>query len=222
MGRVSRLSAPALTRDNGPPADFNARGIVEAIRIMFHISGTAFTDTRFEAEGDNSMQGFKARGALKANMDRAPVLIYKGAEIGQSMAIARFVAQKLGFFGSDEVEAAKVDMIVEHVRDIRSKYQDARVGKTGDELEAAKAAFIKETLPVWLEKIDATMGDAGFAVGSKISLADIALQQVILDYFDDKEGAVAACAKAPKCLAAAQKVNEAAKGWMESRPVTKF
>ena len=111
-------------------------------------------------------------------MDRAPVLVYKGTSIGQSKSMERFLAKKLGFAGANEIEEAQIDQISEHVRDIRTKYADARVGKTGDELEAAKATFIAEALPVWMEKLEKTLPGTNFAVGDKMSLADVYIQQL--------------------------------------------
>jgi hypothetical protein len=67
------------------------------------------------------------------NMDRAPVLLYTEAgtttTIGQSKAIERFVARKLGLYGSNEIESALIDIICEHIRDIKQKYSDVKTGK---------------------------------------------------------------------------------------------
>jgi hypothetical protein len=71
--------------------------------------------------------GFKAamdKGELDANMKRAPVIVVDGKlEIGQSKTIERYLARRLGLLGSDEAEAAQIDAITEHVRDIKDKYQ---------------------------------------------------------------------------------------------------
>ncbi len=46
-----------------------------------------------------------------------PVLEYHGKRLGQSLAIARFLAGKAGLYGRDEVEKASVDAIVDYVSD---------------------------------------------------------------------------------------------------------
>ena len=58
---------------------------------------------------------------LAANMNRVPVLEVRDAEgtlqatVGQSKAIERFVARQLHFMGRNEIEAAQIDMICEHM-----------------------------------------------------------------------------------------------------------
>jgi glutathione S-transferase len=160
---------------------------------------------------------------LAPNLNRGPVLIYKGTSIGQSKTIERFVAKKLGFAGSDELEEAAIDCLCEHIRDVKLDYTKARMGKTeGEELEKAKKEWLETGLKTWMEKLEPTLtGSNGFAVGSKLSLADIQLQQLILDFFDDKAAAEAACVNSPKVLKSAKLAHEASKEWMAKRPVTK-
>lgn len=106
--------------------------------------------------------------------------------------------------------------------DVHTSYSKIRLGKEGDALEAAKKTFIGEALPNWFERIDKVLtGTNGYAVGSKLSLADITFHNIVLDFFDDKEGAVAACKNAPKVLESARTGEEAAKEWLASRPETK-
>jgi hypothetical protein len=45
---------------------------------------------------------------------------------GQSKTIERFVARQHGFLGSNELEAAQVDMICEHMRDIKQMFVNGR------------------------------------------------------------------------------------------------
>ena len=72
-------------------------------------------------------------------------------------------------------------------RDIKQKYSDAKGHRKGAELIAAKNVFMKEALPKWMGRLEASLvGDPGFAVGDRLSLADITLQQNVRDYFDDK------------------------------------
>ena len=43
------------------------------------------------------------------------------------MAIERFVARRVGCLGADDVEAAQIDAVTEHVRDVKQAYQKVRV-----------------------------------------------------------------------------------------------
>jgi glutathione S-transferase len=44
------------------------------------------------------------------NLDRLPILEVDGVAIGQSKAIERFVAAKVGLLGASPIEAAHIDM----------------------------------------------------------------------------------------------------------------
>ena len=166
---------------------------------------------------------FQASDAFFLNMDRVPILTYNESfQLGHSKAIERFVAKKLGLFGASDLEEAKIDMITEHVRDIKDKYNSAKLGKKDDDLAAAKVNFLANELPNWMKKLEKCLDSDGFAVGSRISLADVYLHQLILDYFDDLEAASRAVEECPKIKASANKVAEAAKVYFDTRPVTKF
>ncbi len=46
-----------------------------------------------------------------------PVLEFHGKRLGQSLAIARFLAGKADIYGADEMERAQIDAIVDYVSD---------------------------------------------------------------------------------------------------------
>eukprot|EP01041_Mallomonas_annulata_P006071 gene6071-12246_t len=198
---------------------FDIRGLAENTRVMFAISGTTFNDVRY---GLNSPEFGEAKGSgdLTFNMDRAPILIYNGTAIGQARTIERFVAKKMGFFGADDIEAAHVDMIAEHIRDIKQFYSQAKAGKKDDELAEAKAKFMSEKFPEWMAKLEKCLGSSGFAVGNKMSLADVVINELIQDFFDDKAGATAAISACPKIAASVRLVAEAAKDYFANRPLS--
>ena len=155
-------------------------------------------------------------------MDRIPILEYNGMQIGQSKTIERFVAKKLGFMGANEVEEALIDMICEHVRDIKQKYSDAKAGKKDDELNEAKHKYLYTDFPAWMAKLEKCLGSNGFAVGDKMSLADITIQQLVQDFFDEKDAGAAAISSCPRISASVDVVATAGKTWFETRPVTNF
>lgn len=206
---------------------FNARGVAEQIRILFAISKTQYEDFRYNIDPATfarpEFEEAQATGAFDANMGRLPIFSHGDVSFGQTKAIERYVAKQLGMFGSNDAEAAQIDCTVENVRDIKQKYADCRAGKKDEELAAAKAKFVTEELPKWAEKLEKSIpGTAGFAVGDKISLADVAIFNVVADYMDDKEGVLAAFAACPKALASVEKVKEAAAEWLAGRPETAF
>ena len=83
--------------------------------------------------------------------------------------------------GSNSIEAALIDMVTEHVRDIKQAYNDAKAGKTGDDQKAAKTEFITnlEKLPSWFAKLENTLSGNGFG----IFLIFICHTIIIINYF---------------------------------------
>ena len=154
-------------------------------------------------------------------MGRAPILYVDGTAIAQSKTIERFVGRKLGFMGANDIEAAQVDAICEHVADIKKTYSDCKVGKKDEELAAAKAKWIGETFPEWCAKLEKCLGGNGFAIGSKLSLADLVIFSIV-ELVDDKAGAESALNANPKLAASLAATKAAAAGWIAKRPDTKF
>jgi len=84
-----------------------------------------FTDERFPikvVDGNfirDEFIAYKDTGKLAANMHRAPVLFVGDAVIGQSKSIERYLAKRANFFGNNATEEALIDMLAEHIRDIK-------------------------------------------------------------------------------------------------------
>jgi len=206
---------------------FNTRGLAEASRIMFALANVEYEDKRYPIDTTTfARPEFDAdakNNAFEVNMGRVPILTINGkTQIGQSRSIDRFVAKQFGFFGSNDIEGAHIDMIGEHTRDIAQKYFDARAGKKDAELATAKENFVHNELPQWLAKLEKTLHGDGFAVGNKLSLADIYIYRVVYELFDDKAGARKAAEPNPRIIAIADKVAVLAKDWIEKRPATLF
>jgi hypothetical protein len=144
--------------------------------------------------------------------------------------------------GSTPLEAAKIDSLCEWVRDFKDMYQKVR-NASADEKEEAKSKFFGETLPerlVAFNKIVAvtvtssqcseenvfnfTGSEQLYAVGNKLSLADIVIYAFLVEFFDDKELAQKAYETCDKLKAVVNTVSnvEGIKKWLETRPQTPF
>ncbi len=150
-----------------------------------------------------------------------PLLYIDGAPVlGQSKAIERFLAARFGLLGANDIEAAQVDMLGEHVRDVKDAYGKAKAAGNAD-------AFLADELPKWLAKLEhcvSVTGKDGHAVGSKLSLAGLQIYSLCVEFFDAKEAAAKAYAGLPCITAIVAKVagNEKLKAWQAARPVTAF
>ena len=159
-----------------------------------------------------------ALALLYKQMARAPVLIINDhnhdhgtpclqLEIGQSKTIERYLARRLDLLGDSEADAAQIDAITEHMRDIKDMYKKAKTDK--DE----KAKYFAEVMPAFMQKMEKAIarvggGKDGALIGSTLSLADVTLFVFMTDFFDDKELAKASVAKCLRLLASIKATGE--------------
>ncbi len=113
-------------------------------------------------------------------------------------------------------------MLAEHVRDIKQKYNEfSRIGKKREDFDTLEAKFLAEELPIWFGRFEKCLsGTNGFAIGDRISLADVAIHNIIKDYFTDFAASTKAAEACPHILASVAHVEREAKVWLETRPVT--
>ena len=214
---------------------FDARGAAEVIRTIFAATSVDYEDYRytFAMEVGQKPQiceqhGVdKEAGVFDANLKRLPILEFDGHRIGQSRAIERFVAKDLGLMGKGKIQEAEIDAYCEHIRDLREAYQKVRgnpFAPSTPEIDAAKEKWYDETMKQWMEKIENITCENGYAVGNKLSLADIVLYCTLTQAFSDGEKAMASYANCPKISAIVKRVgeNDGVKNWLATRPDNKF
>jgi glutathione S-transferase len=155
---------------------FNGRGRAETIRLAFAAAGIKYEDSRLEKTDWPALKPKTPWGSL-------PVLEVDGKQVGQSMAIARFVAKEGGLYGKNSVEAAVIDSVVDVVTDIREKAIPLAFMPDGPAKDAALKEFVEKTLPSILPNLQnlaaANPARSGFFVGDKISLADLHFYAII-------------------------------------------
>lgn len=217
---------------------FNARGAAEGIRLLFALGDEEYEDIRFDiTPGKMESPAFtaaKESGKLAMNLDRAPVLVTPdGATIGQSKAIERFLARRFGLMGSNEVEAAQIDCVAEHCRDVKDAQMRKRFSmfvkdKSEEEKEQAKQEWFETDMPAMLAKIETAVQETsmnGCAVGSLISLADLAIYSLLKGASPVYQAETLKAAEGCKSLLAiADSVasNPKISKWLEERPETSF
>lgn len=228
---------------------FNGRGLAETSRLIFAAAGVDFEDNRYPltvldwATFKMERKEFdedKANGKLWQSLDKLPFLEVDGEVICQSKTIERFLATKFDMMGSTPLETAKIDSLCECIRDFKDMYQKVRNASV-DEKEEAKSKFFGETLPerlVAFNKIVAvtscssseesvfnfTGSEQLYAVGSRLSLADIVIYAFLVEFFDDKEMVQKAYETCDKLKAIVNTVSnvEGIQKWLETRPQTPF
>lgn len=185
---------------------FDGRGLAEVPRMIFALAnmrpGHGFTDTRLSRKQFESM---KQKGLLESNLNRVPILKHNGETIGQSPAIARYLAKKLGFFGKTEMDAARIDAICEHVRDIQAAWR--KVMPYGAALSAEEKAAALDTwfdtpptpelegraerqLEWYVAQLDRLVAQSGpFSVGKSYSVADVYVYNLLGEVAPELEAA---------------------------------
>ena len=134
-----------------------------------------------------------------------PVVTVGEANVGQSTAINYFVAVEHGLLGSNNLEAAQILSINEHMKEVFDAFH-ALVPYGSEPTEEALVKWFEQGatdttgpadpserstrfLTWWLGRIELTLGDKGFAVGNKLSLADMQLYFTFADYLREGETA---------------------------------
>ena len=203
---------------------FGLQGVAETVRHVMALGEMEWTESKWAVDFKKvdmkdvantlpiASPGFaeaQKAGVLDPNMRRAPVAIIDGKDsIGQSKTIERYLARRLGLMGADEIEEAHIDMITEHVRDIKDKYQKAKADKE------EKATFFAEVMPDFMQRLEKVVagrsvhGEGPSLVGSKLSLADVTLYVFLTDFFDDKKSASASIEGCPRLQAAMKAVGD--------------
>ena len=219
---------------------FDAKGAAEICRILFKVGKIDFEDVRFpiafKSDGGieaNEYNEAKARGDLAANLNRVPILQLDDVQIGQSKAIERYIAKKCNLMGSNDEESALIDCIAEHVRDIKDRFVKV-VSEAGKIRSPERTAATKKWLTdgeysQWLAKLEASLPHhphhtKDYAVGNRLTYADISIWHLVCEFYEDKEASKAAARQFKRVDKIAQLVsdNPDVKKWLAERPQTKF
>ena len=133
--------------------------------------------------------------------NQVPTMEVDGKVIAQTGAIARYCGKQGGFYPrDDDLAAAKIDEIIDTATDITLAI-GRTFGMADAEKMAARAVLGKETLPMYLKALEKIMTDngstgssliklvfskfpilminAGFYVGSSLTIADLAMYRLV-------------------------------------------
>ena len=134
-----------------------------------------FEDVRFKSSEDWAA----GRADGKAPFGQFPTLEVDGKIVAQTGAIARYCGKMGGFYPrDDDFAAAKIDELIDTATDITVAVGTTMRMKDADEKMEARKVIAEVTLPKYLtalEKIMKENGSTGFYVGTKMTIADIAM-----------------------------------------------
>lgn len=123
--------------------------------------------------------------------------------IGQSAAINFYIASEHGLLGSSNLEAARIISISEHLKEMNTVWSGMvpfgtvpseeildkwfNQGATDSTGTADRAGYSTRFLTWWLGRIEGTLDSNGFAVGNKLSLADVLLHNAFGEVLREEE-----------------------------------
>ena len=142
-------------------------GRAEPLRILLHMGGIEFTDTRI------SFSDFgKSRGTypLKA----VPVIDVNGASYTQTNAMCRYFGKQTGLYPSDPWQGYLCDEIMETVEDALH-FIVRTFGLKDDELLQARQKLVDDRLTPYLKMLAERLEQAGgvYFTGNDFSIADL-------------------------------------------------
>jgi glutathione S-transferase len=175
---------------------FAARGRAELIRLVLAEAGVDYQEHPV-GKGTPPVDGrptdlaaLKATGTLP--FDAVPVWEEpSGLRLAQSGAIANHIARAHGLRGKDATGEARCDELLGAVDDVRLELRKLATAAAG-ERAALRAELASSTLPRWLGHLDRLLrnngGGGGFAVGTSVTVADLALWYLLEQIRDNGLG----------------------------------
>ena len=195
---------------------FNGRGRAELTRLVFAQAGVEYTDERLTGEEWPARKPHTPFGVL-------PVLEVDGKQLGGSLVMARYVAEKHGVAGSNDFENAIIASILDAVADLMTAIYSLMFEKDETKKPEKQKALEEQTIPTALanfEKFAAGNKD-GWLVGSKATYGDFGVY-LVLDHITattptvlDKYPALSQLKKNVESLPNIAK-------WIQTRPQTPF
>jgi len=202
---------------------FNIRGKAELARLVFAAAGQDYQDLRYKspmAPPDSTITlEWNDETKAATPLGQMPVLEVDGQKFCQQSAIARYLAKKFGLMGDDEIQAFKVDMVVETMwPDVAGKFTKFFFEKD-EEKKAKMQEEALQAMPKLLGNI-AKWVEGDFVLGDKLSLADLAIFDVLsnmLAAYPDIQ-----LPDALKQVMDNVKNHSNVKKWLDTRPETKY
>ncbi|XP_021360789.1 hematopoietic prostaglandin D synthase-like, partial [Mizuhopecten yessoensis] len=159
-------------------------------------------------------------------LGQIPILEVDGTIIAQSGAMARHVAREHDLYGKGNMEMTMVDVVLETLNDFSKERMKSLFEKDEEEKQKLTKVFDGETVPRFLAVFEKMLGENDWMVGSKLSLADLAVfnafEAIAKTVMEESGNDIYAGYPKLKVHADRVKSVEHVKIWLDTRPKTKF
>jgi glutathione S-transferase len=160
------MTKPKLTYFDVPAS----RG--EECRLALHLSGIDFEDVRVKGPDWPAVKATTPFGAVPTYEEPGrPVL-------AQSNAILVYIGRRGGLHPKDDFEAARHEMMMQHVEDLRHAIAPT-LRMPEDDKKRVRTQISETTLPTWAANAEKQIGDGPFFGGNAIHVVDLKLYVMV-------------------------------------------
>ena len=154
----------------------------EVLRVSLFISNIPFEDVRISREEFINMikTGYLPNGK-KVPFHQLPVIEVDGEIIGQTGAIARYCGKISNLYSKDNINAAKIDQIIDAATDITNLVSPT-IREKDEQKKVEDRLFLKnKLLPRWFRYLENILSEStsDWFVENKMTIADIAMWRLL-------------------------------------------
>ena len=154
----------------------------EVLRVSLFISNIPFEDARISREEFINMikTGYLPNGK-KVPFHQLPVIEVDGEIIGQTGAIARYCGKISNLYSNDNINAAKIDQIIDAATDITNLVSPTIREKDEHKKIEDRLLLKNKLLPRWFRYLENILSESTseWFVENKMTIADIAMWRLI-------------------------------------------
>ena len=154
----------------------------EVLRVSLFISNIPFEDVRISREEFINMikTGYLPNGK-KVPFHQLPVIEVDGEIIGQTGAIARYCGKISNLYSKDNINAAKIDQIIDAATDITNLVSPTIREKDAQKKAEDRLLLKNKLLPRWFRYLENILSEStsDWFVENKMTIADIAMWRLL-------------------------------------------
>ena len=154
----------------------------EVLRVSLFISNIPFEDVRISREEFINMikTGYLPNGK-KVPFHQLPVIEVDGEIIGQTGAIARYCGKISNLYSNDNINAAKIDQIIDAATDITNLVSPTIREKDEQKKIEDRLLLKNKLLPRWFRYLENILSEStsDWFVENKMTIADIAMWRLL-------------------------------------------
>jgi len=154
----------------------------EVLRVSLFISNIPFEDVRISREEFINMikTGYLPNGK-KVPFHQLPVIEVDGEIIGQTGAIARYCGKISNLYSNDNINAAKIDQVIDAATDITNLVSPTIREKDEQKKIEDRLLLKNKLLPRWFRYLENILSESTseWFVENKMTIADIAMWRLL-------------------------------------------